>query len=64
MGVTIGGAGPLPAGIFVEGLGLARIGPDGAARKLGIPRTTLESRIKMLGIKKRRYGREFAEVFL
>jgi formate hydrogenlyase transcriptional activator len=31
-------------------------GPNGAARKLGIARTTLESRIKSLGINKHRYG--------
>jgi formate hydrogenlyase transcriptional activator len=31
-------------------------GTDGAARRLGIPRTTLESRIKSLGINKHHYG--------
>jgi formate hydrogenlyase transcriptional activator len=31
-------------------------GPDGAARRLGIARTTLESRIKSLRINKHRYG--------
>jgi formate hydrogenlyase transcriptional activator len=39
-------------------------GPDGAARRLGIARTTLESRIKSLGINKRRYGFETVEVSL
>jgi formate hydrogenlyase transcriptional activator len=39
-------------------------GPDGAARKLGIARTTLESRIKSLGIDKRQYGLESGEVSL
>jgi formate hydrogenlyase transcriptional activator len=33
-------------------------GPNGAARRLGIARTTLESRIKSLRINKRRYGLE------
>jgi len=33
-------------------------GPDGAARKLGIARTTLESRIKSLRIDKHQYGFE------
>jgi Bacterial regulatory protein, Fis family len=31
-------------------------GPDGAARRLGVPRTTLESKIKSLRIDKYRYG--------
>ena len=38
-------------------------GPDGAARRLGVPRTTLESKIKSLRIDKYRYrvqAREFA----
>jgi formate hydrogenlyase transcriptional activator len=39
-------------------------GPDGAARKLGIARTTLESRIKRLRIDKHRYGLEPDEVSL
>jgi formate hydrogenlyase transcriptional activator len=39
-------------------------GPEGAARKLGIPRTTLESRIKNLRINKYNYGRNFDEVSL
>jgi PAS domain S-box-containing protein len=30
-------------------------GPEGAAAKLGIPRSTLDSKIKQLGIKKRRF---------
>src|SRR5882724_1254530 len=30
-------------------------GPEGAAAKLGIPRSTLETKIKLLGIKKHRY---------
>jgi formate hydrogenlyase transcriptional activator len=30
-------------------------GPSGAAKKLGIPRTTLESRIKSLKIDKKRF---------
>jgi len=30
-------------------------GPEGAAAKLGIPRSTLETKIKQLGIKKHRY---------
>jgi formate hydrogenlyase transcriptional activator len=30
-------------------------GPDGAARRLGVPRTTLESKIKSLRIDKYRY---------
>ncbi len=33
-------------------------GPDGTARRLGIPRTTLESKIKSLRINKHRYGLE------
>ena len=37
-------------------------GPDGAARRLGIPRTTLESGIKSLRINKHRYGLESDEV--
>jgi formate hydrogenlyase transcriptional activator len=37
-------------------------GPDGAARRLGIPRTTLESRIKSLRINKHRYSVEVGEV--
>jgi formate hydrogenlyase transcriptional activator len=36
-------------------------GPEGAARKLGIPRTTLESKIKSLGINKHRYRVEERE---
>jgi formate hydrogenlyase transcriptional activator len=39
-------------------------GPDGAARRLGIPRTTLESRIKSLRINKHRYGLESDDVSL
>jgi formate hydrogenlyase transcriptional activator len=38
-------------------------GPDGAARRLGVPRTTLESKIKSLRINKHRYrfdAREFS----
>jgi formate hydrogenlyase transcriptional activator len=41
-------------------------GPTGAARRLGIPRTTLESRIKSLSINKHRYrfdGRETTSNF-
>jgi len=45
-------------------------GPEGAARRLGVPRTTLESKIKNLGIDKYRYrggaGRlhiEFGDLF-
>jgi len=41
-------------------------GPMGAARRLGIPRTTLESRIKVLSINKHRYrfaGRETTSKF-
>ena len=30
-------------------------GPEGAAAKLGIPRSTLDSKIKQLNIKKRRF---------
>jgi formate hydrogenlyase transcriptional activator len=30
-------------------------GPEGAAAKLGIPRSTLDSKIKQLGIKKHRF---------
>jgi len=30
-------------------------GPDGAARRLGVPRTTLEYKIKSLGIDKYRF---------
>ena len=30
-------------------------GPDGAAAKLGIPRSTLDSKIKLLNIKKRKF---------
>ena len=30
-------------------------GPDGAAAKLGIPRSTLDSKIKQLNIKKRKF---------
>jgi formate hydrogenlyase transcriptional activator len=37
-------------------------GPDGAAHKLGIARTTLESRIKSLRIDKHQYGLESGEV--
>jgi formate hydrogenlyase transcriptional activator len=36
-------------------------GPDGAARKLGVPRTTLESKIKSLRIDKYRYRVETGE---
>jgi DNA-binding NtrC family response regulator len=32
-------------------------GPKGAAAKLGLPRQTLESKIKLLGINKFRYRR-------
>jgi DNA-binding NtrC family response regulator len=32
-------------------------GPEGAAAKLGIPRSTLDSKIKQLGIKKHRFTR-------
>src|SRR3984957_5021790 len=39
-------------------------GPDGAARKLGIARTTLESRIKGLGINKYQYRLESDEASL
>jgi formate hydrogenlyase transcriptional activator len=39
-------------------------GPDGAARKLGIARTTLESRIKSLRIDKHQYGLESDEASL
>jgi formate hydrogenlyase transcriptional activator len=39
-------------------------GPDGAARRLGIARTTLESRIKSLRINKHRYGLESGDVSL
>jgi formate hydrogenlyase transcriptional activator len=39
-------------------------GPDGAARRLGIARTTLESRIKSLRINKHQYRRESDEVSL
>ena len=37
-------------------------GPDGAAQKLGIARTTLESRIKSLRIDKHRYGPQSGDV--
>jgi formate hydrogenlyase transcriptional activator len=37
-------------------------GPDGAARKLGVPRTTLESKIKSLRIDKYRYRWEAREL--
>ncbi len=37
-------------------------GPDGAARRLGVPRTTLESKIKSLRIDKSRYWVEACEV--
>ena len=30
-------------------------GPEGAAAKLGIPRSTLDSKIKQLNIRKRRF---------
>jgi len=30
-------------------------GPEGAAAKLGIPRSTLDTKIKQLGIKKHRF---------
>jgi len=33
-------------------------GPSGAAAKLGIPRSTLETKIKKLGIKKYRFNGE------
>jgi formate hydrogenlyase transcriptional activator len=33
-------------------------GPEGAAAKLGIPRSTLDSKIKQLKIKKRRFMSE------
>jgi formate hydrogenlyase transcriptional activator len=33
-------------------------GPEGAAAKLGIPRSTLDSKIKQLGIKKHRFSSE------
>ena len=36
-------------------------GPDGAARRLGVPRTTLESKIKSLRIDKYRYRVEVSE---
>ena len=37
-------------------------GPDGAARRLGVPRTTLESKIKSLRIDKYRYRFEAREL--
>ncbi len=37
-------------------------GPDGAAKRLGVPRTTLESRIKILRIDKYRYRIETCEL--
>ena len=37
-------------------------GPDGAARRLGVPRTTLESKIKSLRIDKYRYRVEAREL--
>jgi formate hydrogenlyase transcriptional activator len=37
-------------------------GPDGAARRLGVPRTTLESKIKTLRINKFRYRIEDGEL--
>jgi formate hydrogenlyase transcriptional activator len=33
-------------------------GPSGAAAKLGIPRSTLETKIKKFGIKKHRFNGE------
>jgi formate hydrogenlyase transcriptional activator len=37
-------------------------GPDGAAKRLGVPRTTLEYRIKSLRIDKYRYRFEAREL--
>jgi len=37
-------------------------GPDGAARRLGVPRTTLESKIKSLRIDKYRFRVEAREL--
>jgi DNA-binding NtrC family response regulator len=36
-------------------------GPEGAAAKLGIPRTTLESKIKSLKINKNRFKPDIGE---
>jgi formate hydrogenlyase transcriptional activator len=38
------------------------LGPDGAATRLGVPRTTLESKIKSLRIDKYRYRVEAREL--